>query len=125
MRDAYRLQDKRPVPPSWPPDSHVGKLLPTQIDQIAEQDPSRIFGEFIDSPITPDGVHKLQYRDLARAIDRLAWWICSSLQDSKLPEFTVVCYMGYPDVRYYIVLVAMIKCRYTVSYCSTAHTSCP
>lgn len=72
MGDAGRLRVKRPNPPNWPPDSHLGKLLPPQIDEIAEQDPARVFGEIIDSPITPDGVHMFQYRDLARAIDRLA-----------------------------------------------------
>lgn len=73
MGDAGRLRVKRPNPPNRPPVSHLGKLLPPQIDEIAEQDPARVFGEIIDSPITPDGVHMFQYRDLARAIDRLAW----------------------------------------------------
>ena len=97
------------------PDAQTGLLVPTQIDKIADEAPSRTFGEFIDSPLTPGGVHRLDYGDLARAIDRLAWWMSSSID---LPRFSVVAYMGFPDVRYYIVLVAGIKCGYTVSLAS-------
>ena len=90
------------------------QLLPTAIDEIARTDPNRIFGEFIDSPITPGGIHKLDFNNLARAIDRTAEWMKSTLDELQLARFSIIAYAGYPDVRYYFILVAAIKCGYIV-----------
>lgn len=93
----------------------VGRqLVPTAIDEIAEKDPNRVFAEFIDSPLTPGGVQKLDFKTFARAIDRTAWWMKSELGVLQLPENSVVVYAGYPDARYYLILVAAIKCGYIV-----------
>lgn len=97
-----------------PPDSNAGRLLPITIDHIADHDPERIFAEFLDWS-APGDVYKLRYRTFAKAIDSLAWWTSSTLSELRLPEFSVIAYVGFPDVRYYCMLVAAIKCGYTVS----------
>lgn len=96
------------------PDAQSGRLLPITIDEIASQDPSRVFVEYIYSATTPGALYNVDYLTLARAINRTAWWMKDVLDPLKLPRFAVVAYKGYPDFRYYFFLVAAIKYGITV-----------
>lgn len=98
------------------PDAKTGRLLPTAIDDLAREHPTRIFAECMDSAEVPGAPHKFDYATLARAINRTAWWMKDMLSPLRLPKFSVVAYSGLPDIRYYFVLVAAIKCGITVSF---------
>ncbi|MCJ1330754.1 hypothetical protein MMC10_007441 [Thelotrema lepadinum] len=86
------------------------RLLPSLIDEIARDDPKRLF---IRYPIISDfsQTRDVTYYDYARAIDKAAWWLEKTL-GGKGVDFPTIAYTGPLDLRYHILAIAASKTFY-------------
>lgn len=101
------MQDK--IPPGGP---YGERLLPQVIDAYAESDPVRIYALVPNSADVTQGFRKITMRDLASAVDLIAWWIDSHFGRSE--SFETLAYIGATDICYGIFFFAAIKCGYKV-----------
>lgn len=101
------MQDK--IPPGGP---YGERLLPQVIDAYAESDPERIYALVPNSADVTQGFRKITMRDLASAVDLIAWWIDSHFGRSE--SFETLAYIGATDICYGIFFFAAIKCGYKV-----------
>ena len=93
--------------------TNCGKqLIPTLIEELAENDGQRVFVSIPCTANAEDGFRDITYAQLASAIDKCAWWIEHSLQKSE--NFETLNYVGPQDLRYIILLFATIKTGYKV-----------
>jgi hypothetical protein len=106
------------------------RLLPAWIDQVCQEQPDKVWASITRSSDLKDRFRDIKYPEFVAAIDALAWWIESLLDRSS--DFEPVVYMGYvcparnthyvvlahslhssfPDLRYNIIFVALIKTGY-------------
>ncbi|KAI6277870.1 hypothetical protein MCOR14_004263 [Pyricularia oryzae] len=92
-------------------------LLPDRLEQLAAQEPDRIWVSYaVSQDVARDGFRNLTLAQYARAVDRLAWHIESTMGRSS--TFSTFLYFGLTDVRYAIVLLAAIKTGHKVLFCS-------
>jgi acyl-CoA synthetase (AMP-forming)/AMP-acid ligase II len=94
------------------PSDRGKRLLPIVIDQLASTDPTRVF---VSIPLTTsiqDGFRDITFEDISRAINRCARWIEANLGWSG--TFETINYVGPQDLRYIILLFAVIKTGYQV-----------
>ncbi|KAK7517253.1 uncharacterized protein IWZ02DRAFT_406008 [Phyllosticta citriasiana] len=85
----------------------TGKTLTRRVDDIANSDPGRTW---VTVPLTNDvyGEWKdITFGELRQAIDGLARWIESKIGAGKDRE--TVAYLGINDIRYTVVILAMMK----------------
>ena len=95
----------------------VQRQSPHHLEHIAATEPERIW---ISYPLSDDSV-KDGFRDLtflqhAKAVNAMAWHIESAI--GKSTTFETIQYIGLPDMRYHIVLLAAIKTGHKVLFCS-------
>ncbi|KAF1962291.1 acetyl-CoA synthetase-like protein [Byssothecium circinans] len=96
-----------------PVDNAYGKrLIPALVDEVAAKDPGRICFSFPRSSNLPDGFRDMNFRTFANAINKTAHFIRQEIGLSTM--FETVFYMGHPDVRHFIVLVALMKTGHKV-----------
>jgi hypothetical protein len=88
------------------------RLVPALIDEIAQNDPDRICFSFPASSSLSDGFRDMSFRTFANAINKTAHFFHQEIGRSSM--FETVLYMGSPDVRHYIVLVALMKTGHKV-----------
>lgn len=88
------------------------RLLPATIDHIARTDPARICSSIPYKSSTSDYVD-ITYQRFANSIDRLAWHLKESIGLSDKLE--TICYLGPPDLFYFVFALAACKCGYKVS----------
>lgn len=90
----------------------VGKrLLTTTVDHIAEEDPSRICFSIPLESSTNEYVD-ISYKHFANSINRLSWWLKETVGLSDNLE--TLCYLGPPDLLYFIFALAASKCGFKV-----------
>lgn len=89
------------------------RLIATLIDQRAQEEPHRPFWSIPHSSALADGFQNISYGQVARAINRAAWWIDENV--GKSTTFETLAYMGPPDLRYAVLTVAAQKTGHTVS----------
>ncbi|KAL4759228.1 putative NRPS-like enzyme [Aspergillus foveolatus] len=89
--------------------SPVGnRLLPALVDEGARSTPDRLFGIIPKGPAVSDGFRNVTFRELAYAVDALAWWIHKHIgQPGDGPK--TIAYMGANDIRYCIFLLSCAK----------------
>ncbi|KAI9368851.1 hypothetical protein BJX61DRAFT_550058 [Aspergillus egyptiacus] len=93
-------------------DSPIGKrLLPALVDKHAQSDPDRLFAIIPNGAAVSDGFRRVSFRDLARGVDAMAWWIEG--QFGKDGKKETVAYMAGNDIRYYLLILACAKTGYT------------
>jgi hypothetical protein len=96
-------------------EEHKGKrLLPHIIDFYAHLDPDRVFAAISMSENVADGFHDITMKAMAEAVDNMAWWLDRTLNKVSKKHRTLA-YIGVTDIRYTILLLAAIKCDWTVS----------
>lgn len=86
------------------------RLLPQVIDAYAKRDPERIYALVPHSADVDQGFRRITMKELARAVNRIAWWIDREIGHSD--NFETLAYMGATDIRYGIFFFAAIKCGY-------------
>ena len=90
--------------------SDEAPLLPTLVDQLAQEAPERVFCLSPKGTHYADGIVSVTMPDLARAIDRAAHWLDETL--GKSSNFETIAYMGPNDARYHILIIAAMKTGY-------------
>lgn len=88
------------------------RLLPNFIDEIALDNPDLEFVEIPKSVDVDEGFHRVTFSNLARSIDKCAWWIHKHL--GKGHDFPALAYIGPHDLRYLFLLFGACKVGYKV-----------
>lgn len=106
-----------------PQRDYCKKPLPTAIDEIARDHPTRIWASLpVDDWDLTQGFEDISFRRLARAINKVAHALDAALgprpprrrpSSSSAPPETLA-YIGVPDVRYQIAQVAAVKAGYKI-----------
>lgn len=89
------------------------RLLPHVIDAHAKFDPERVWASIARSTDLSQGFWDVKFRELARAVNNLAWYIHDRIGPGK--NFETIGLVGIFDIRYALFLFASIKCGYKVS----------
>ncbi|KAJ0312581.1 hypothetical protein Brms1b_007945 [Colletotrichum noveboracense] len=93
------------------------RLIPQALADALAEKPDRTWVSYaISNNIAQDGFRNITIRQLATAVDRLAWYIDDNI--GKSSDFETVMYYGLADVRYIITLIAGIKTGHRVLFCS-------
>lgn len=88
------------------------RLLPNFIDETASVNPSLTFAEIPKSTNIHDGLLRITFRDLARCINKCAWWIHAHL--GKRRGFPTLAYIGPHDLRYLCLAFGACKTGHKV-----------
>ena len=97
---------------SLPQVNYGKRLITTLIDEVATSDATHVFVSIPRTARIEDGFDDITFGDLARAVNRCAWWMERKLQRSE--TFETLNYVGPQDLRYLILLFAAIKTGYKV-----------
>ncbi|CZS91474.1 related to nonribosomal peptide synthetase MxcG (component of the myxochelin iron transport regulon) [Rhynchosporium graminicola] len=97
------------------------RLLPQIIDERAKSGYSRPFAMYPKSTDSSAGFHSISYARVANAVNRLAWWLDSSMPDDEEKEVPFA-YFGPNDLRFVIYLMAVMKTGRKVLYASPRNT---
>ncbi|PHH60729.1 hypothetical protein CDD81_1311 [Ophiocordyceps australis] len=90
------------------------RLLPQIIDHVAQTDPEAVWMEYPRSESSyDDGFAQITYGQLARAVDKLAWYLYQSVEARG--AFQTLAYIGPNDARYALIVYACIKASFKVS----------
>ncbi|EFQ36824.1 transferase [Colletotrichum graminicola] len=93
------------------------QLITHTIDDALAREPDRVWASYaISSDIQKDGLRDVTIAQLAKAVDRLAWHIDSTI--GKSTTFETLGYIGLPDVRHMMLLLAAVKTGYKVLFFS-------
>lgn len=87
------------------------RLLPCVLDDICKHTPSRVFATICENNV---GLSLLDvtFGQIGNAVSYMAWWLLRKLPPKK--PFETLAYVGISDLRYTILFLAAVKCRYTV-----------
>lgn len=89
------------------------QLLPSLIDRLSEADPQRLYAEVPASPTTyAEGWREVTYRDLANAINGVAWLLDDKLGRGK--NHNTIAYIGPNDLAYIVMILGASKAGYQV-----------
>lgn len=88
------------------------RLVTVTIDELATDQPSRVFASVPRSSNPKDGFRDITFLDLSRAINRAAWWIEDTFGKSE--SFETIAYMGPSDPRYFIMALGVNKAGWKV-----------
>ena len=89
------------------------RLIPQLIDERAVLKPQGSVWSLPKSSNLADGFRDISYGQVARAINKVAWWIDEQI--GKSTTFEKLAYIGPPDLRYSILTIAAQKTGHTVS----------
>jgi acyl-CoA synthetase (AMP-forming)/AMP-acid ligase II len=94
------------------PDADL-KPYPTLIEERSRDTPDRIYAIIPKSTDVQDGYKDFTYKQLAKAVDKMSWWLDQSL--GKSVDLDTVAYMGANDLRYTFLYIAAVKTRRKVT----------
>lgn len=86
------------------------RLLPQIVDALASSNPTRVYASVPRTANVADGFRDVTMKDLANAINTVAWMLERTLGRSE--TFETIAYMGASDIRYAIVFLAAVKVGY-------------
>jgi len=89
------------------------RLLPVELDRIAEESPSRVFASVPITSNVNDGFRDVSFRDIANGVNGFAHFLENRYGRGN--NFETLSYIGMPDLRYVIVVLGAMKCGYKVS----------
>ncbi|KAF7597548.1 hypothetical protein BBP40_000026 [Aspergillus hancockii] len=99
----------------------IGKRLMVQvIDELAGRDPERKVCAVPKGSEISDGFFDLNFRELARAVNYMSWWIVESFGHS--PNMEALTYIGSNDIRYLVMVMACNKTGYKPLLSSTRNS---
>lgn len=100
---------------TWDDTPYGRRVLPTVIDSIAAQDPTRECVSIPRSSEPSDGWKVVTWKGMANAINRVAHRITELCGKPEENSFPTIAYLGPNDVRYIVTMVACVKAGYKVS----------
>ncbi|KAJ9664384.1 hypothetical protein H2198_000313 [Neophaeococcomyces mojaviensis] len=83
------------------------RLLTTVVDELAVEEPYKIFASVPKTLTVEDGFQDVTYQQLAKAINRAAWWLKTNID--KRHEFETIGYTGPNDLRYCFFTLGAVK----------------
>ncbi|KAK5147071.1 hypothetical protein LTR04_000921 [Oleoguttula sp. CCFEE 6159] len=86
------------------------RLLPMVADQLAVEDPHKIYASVAKTSNIADGFRDVTILELTNAVNFMAWWLEEHFGRSD--TFETIAYMGISDIRYNVVFLAAVKCGY-------------
>ena len=90
------------------------QLLPNIIDGMAKVRPQALYAETPRSPTSyEDGYRKVTYRDLANAVNSLAWMLQKELGYGQ--NHRTLAYIGPNDLGYVFMILGAVKAGFKVS----------
>lgn len=93
------------------PYDSAGKLIPTILDEIAANEPDRVYGILpISQTGYESGARKITWRKLANAANGMAKWMIENLGPAQ--DFETVSYIGPNDMGHVVVALAAMKAGY-------------
>lgn len=95
------------------PAAYGARLLPQVVDEYARIDPNRVYASILLSADVSQGFRDVTMKDMARAVNSMAWWIKDHL--GLRNNFETLGYLGVSDLRYPTIILAGIKCGWKVS----------
>lgn len=101
-------------PETWP--QAVDELLPHTLFSLAAKYPDLTYSEYPKNPLDiSQGYRKITYREVANAVNALAWWIAENVgKPAKDNGEETVVYMGPNDLRYGILALGSVMTGYKV-----------
>lgn len=88
------------------------QLLLNFIDRVASSHPDLSFVDVPESARIAEEVWHVTFKDLARAIDKCAWWIQQTLVNRH--DMTILAYIGPHDLRYLFLVLGACKAGHKV-----------
>ncbi|KAI0384999.1 acetyl-CoA synthetase-like protein [Hypomontagnella monticulosa] len=86
------------------------RLLPSVLDELAQTNPSRLYGAIPKTADVGQGFYDVTMADMARCVNFMANWISDRFGQSD--RFETFTYIGVSDFRGIIVFLAAVKCGY-------------
>ncbi|CAN8099936.1 unnamed protein product [Discula destructiva] len=99
------------------------RLLPTIVDQVSVQDPTRECFQIPRSSNIEDGWRVITWKDMANAVNRAAHRIVDLCGKPEPKSFPTIAYIGPNDIRYVVTMLATIKAGYQVLFISPRNSS--
>lgn len=100
---------------NWDDTVYGRRLLPTIIDQVAGQDPTRECLQIPRSSQPSDGWRTVTWKDMANGVNRCAHRIVELWGKPQEGSFPTIAYIGPNDARYIVMMIAASKAGYKVS----------
>ncbi|KAJ5674190.1 NRPS-like enzyme [Penicillium macrosclerotiorum] len=89
----------------------AGKLIPTILDELAANEPDRVYGTLPMSQTGYEsGTRTITWRKLANAVNGIARWMTENLGPCE--NFETISYIGPHDMGHHIVCLAAMKAGY-------------
>lgn len=88
------------------------RLLPTVLDEVASNDPTRTFVSLPKTSNVSDGFRDIDYGTFAKAVDKFALWLRQQVGRESEPK--TLLYLGPLDLRYLLVLLGAAKAGHIV-----------
>lgn len=107
------------VDPTTTNNDYGKRYLPQVLDKIAVTNPNRLYAAIPRSNELADGFEDISFKDMARCVDYFAHLLKSALICRT--DLETVAYLGVPDLRTVVALLAAIKCGYKVSSTTVFH----
>lgn len=98
---------------SNPEEGHGQRSMIALLDERAASNPQKTFISIPSGNNVTDGQRDISYAEMARAVNRCAWWIVATL--GKGVDFQpIATYMAPMDIRHPILTLGSIKAGYKV-----------
>ncbi len=101
------------LPKSLDKDVYGKRLLPIVANELARTNPNHVHASIAISSDLSQGFRDVTTSQMVNAADHMAWKMNELFGRSD--SFEVVSYFGLSDVRYSIMVLALIKTGYVVS----------
>ena len=90
------------------------QLLPNIVDGMATARPEALYAETPSSYTSYDqGYRKITYRELANAVNGIAWLLTKELGRGQ--DFETLAYVGPNDLSYPVIILGAVKAGYKVA----------
>ncbi|KAI1078275.1 acetyl-CoA synthetase-like protein [Whalleya microplaca] len=86
------------------------RLMPSVLDELAKENPSRLFAAIPKSSDVEQGFVDITVADAARCVNFMAQWIEDRFGKSQ--RFETISYIGIADLRGPLIFQAAVKCGY-------------
>lgn len=92
------------------------RLLLHILEHTAQTDPERVYASIPLTDHPKDGYRDVTFLDLSRAVNQATSWLETKFGRSS--TFETLAYIGPPDIRYFILVLAASHIGYKVNYTS-------
>jgi hypothetical protein len=93
-------------------DVYGKRLLPMVADMLARTNPQKVHASIAVSADLSDGFRDVTISQMVNCANHMAWKTLELF--GKSTSFETVSYLGISDLRYSIMVIAMMKCGYKV-----------